>query len=278
MKTAGRLYVVKLGGNAAASDWLESLLDACRAMRERGNRLVLVHGGGPQADELLGRLDIPLRKVNGRRITDEQTLEALKMAYAGLINTDLVSACLRHRLPALGISAVSGRLALARRRPRVRLVDRATGKPRTVDFGFVGDIRRVNRGLLLSLLAVGCVPVISCLAAGTEGQVMNVNADVLAAELAGSARASLLMYVTDVAGIRPEGKDGPIAPCLTMRQCRKLVRTGKVAAGMLVKVQGAERALERGVDRVLVVGVLRRRQEWLAALEEQTYGTVLVRR
>lgn len=270
----GRTIVVKCGGSAIAD--LQDRIDffeAIAKVKKRGVRVVVVHGGGPQADELSAKLGIAARKVDGRRITDATALWAMKMVYAGSINTDLVAAATGTGVAAVGISGVAANLVLVRRRSPTR-IPIAGGKTRTIDFGLVGDVLRINSRIVRTLLRDGFVPVIACLGTDGNGGVFNVNADTIATEIALAIRAERLVYVSDIAGVRVDAS-GNIARTLSRRAARRLILDGTISGGMLPKLENAFRALARGLPRVQIAGDLHGRSAWRDAVAG-TCGTLIV--
>src|SRR3989344_2073514 len=192
-------YVIKCGGLfVAEKQWIMPLLSMVKEFVEKGNFVVIIHGGGPQADDLAHKLKVPIKKIDGKRVTDFPTLQIAKMTYAGLINTDLVSLCIGRGIQAIGISGVNSKLAEVVKRPKIK----------GIDFGYVGDIKKINKKLLLLLLENGYVPVVSCLGVDTSGQVFNINADSLAANIAVSLKASKLIFISDVQGVAQDKKQG----------------------------------------------------------------------
>ncbi len=197
--------VVKLGGEIAANrEALRSLAEDVSLLTHVGIRIVLVHGGGPQATEMQKRLGLEPIMVGGRRVTDEATLDVAKMIFAGKINTDILSALRGQGVSAVGLSGVDGDILHATKRPPTEVTDPATGEKRIVDYGLVGDIRAVDTSLLLaSLLENKYVPVLASLASDGDGEILNVNADTVASVIAKDLQASKLGD--------PDGRPGPAA-------------------------------------------------------------------
>ncbi|MSR47290.1 MAG: acetylglutamate kinase [Planctomycetes bacterium] len=250
----GKTFVVKIGG-AACGDrtLLNDLAEQLSVVRELGVHVVLVHGGGPQTSELSRKLGIQPRMIEGRRVTDAAALDVAVMTMNGAVNTSVLSACRAVGLQAVGVSGLDAGLVKARRRaPRSVIVD---GAPQTVDFGHVGDVDSVDPTLLKSLLAAGYLPVVSPLAADDQGNVLNINADTVAASLAHAIGAEKLVFVTDVAGILEDKADpSSLISCTDLRGLEELVENGAVATGMLPKVSAIRMALDHGVQRVHVIG------------------------
>jgi acetylglutamate kinase len=248
----GRTFVVKFGGEIA--DDRERLVAFCEEVAlcaQVGIRVVVVHGGGKQATQLGRRLGIEPVILNGRRVTDEGTLDVVKMAFAGKLNTEILGAMRRAGARAVGLSGVDGGLLRARRRPPQTVADDATGERRTVDFGFVGDIADVDPGVLETLLRDGFVPVIASLAGDDDGEVYNVNADTVASAIARALEAEKLIVATNVDGVL-DG-DGRLLRQLTVAEARALVADRVATGGMVPKLEAALAAIEAGVGSVHLV-------------------------
>jgi len=271
-KFQNTVFVIKLGGEVlASSSRIEGLARQLLVLWQIGIRPVVVHGAGPQLDAALKEAGHEPRKVAGRRVTDEQTLELAKRTFRGSANLDLTVALTRAGIPAVGLSgADAGMLALKRRAP-VQI------DGEMVDFGFVGDPVNVNPALLRTLIDARFVPVICSLGADDKGQVLNVNADTVACELAAGLQAEKLMFVTDKPGVLHDVNDpASIYSVLDIADVDRLANEGVIQGGMMPKLTAGVSALKRGVRRVHIVGI----GEANALLEEtftnQGCGTMLV--
>src|SRR5215831_15217280 len=198
----GKTFVVKFSGKVTEDhERLISLAEELALLHQVGIRICVVHGGGKQLSELAEKMGVEQTIIEGRRVTDDETLEMAKMVFAGKINTDILAA-LRHRgIHAVGLSGVDGNIVHAERRPPKEIVNRETGESAQVDFGHVGDIINIDSSLLTVLLDHGYLPVISSLGADAEGKVFNINADTIAAEIAVQLQAEKLVLLSDVDGI-----------------------------------------------------------------------------
>ena len=245
--------VVKLGGDVLAGPALAAVAGeiAKAGAADAGRRLVVVHGGGPQATELSRRLGIEPRIVGGRRVTDEATLDVMKMVVAGKLNVDLCAALRAAGVAAVGLSGTSGVIRAKKRPPRVV----SGGGDAPVDFGFVGDVVGFDVALLETLESAGRVPVIACLGADEAGGALNINADVVASQLAASLSADVLIACTAVGGVRKD-KDDPASRLarLTVAEARAAIADGTVQGGMIPKLEEAFAPLEAGVAAVHIVG------------------------
>ncbi|KKP37668.1 MAG: Acetylglutamate kinase [Candidatus Roizmanbacteria bacterium GW2011_GWA2_32_13] len=260
------IIVIKIGGSCIQhQEQLESLIKAVAKLVSKKIKFVIVHGGGVQADLLNQKLGIPIKKVNGRRITDSQTLSTVKMVYKGLLNTDLVSLCQKFKIPAVGFSGVDGKIAEVIKRPLVG----------NIDFGFVGDIKKINIDLICILLVKKYVPVITCLGINNDGQVFNINADTLATQIALKLKANKLIFITDVEGIT-ENKNSKYAKYLSVNKAKELINKGIITKGMIPKIENIEDAISDGIKKVLVVGGLQSQSQWINAFQKNKHGTLIV--
>jgi acetylglutamate kinase len=250
---AAGTVVVKLGGEVLSAPVLADVAaDLARALRQPGGAgFVVVHGGGPQATALSQRLGIEPRLVGGRRVTDAATLEVIKMVLAGQINVDLVAALRHAGVAAVGLHGASG-LVRAHRRP-ARVV--SGGGPEPVDFGWVGDVDGFDLRLLATLAAGGYLPVVACIGASERGEVLNINADVVASQLAAALGVDALVAVTGVGGVRRDAADPATRIArLTVAQARAAITDGTVRGGMIPKLEEAFAPLAAGVGAVHIVG------------------------
>jgi acetylglutamate kinase len=244
--------VVKLGGEVIRSAALPQLarevatLDAGTGQLDA--RVVVVHGGGPQTSALQKALGQTPNIVGGRRITDDDALEAIKMAVAGVANVDLCAALLAAGARPVGLHGGSSATIRAHKRPP-RVVSGAGPKP--IDMGHVGDVVGFNRELIEELLSLGYVPVLACLGADPAGRIFNINADIVATRLAVELSAEDLFLLMDAPGVL-RNRDDPVSriPRLTVAEARTLIQEGVVVGGMIPKLEESFEALAGGVARV----------------------------
>lgn len=247
----GKTFVVKAGGGAFAEmSTTRALVEQIGILHYFGVRVVLVHGGDPQLTALSAALGVPTRVVEGRRVTDEKSIDVSAMVLNGLINTRLLGICRDLNIDAVGISGVDAGLIRAHKRPPVALA--ANGE--MVDFGFVGDIDAVDTGVLRKLLDNGLMPVVSPLSADESGTLLNINADTVAAAIGAALSAEKLLLCTGAPGILGSVDDpGSLISYTDLRGLKRLRDEGRIADGMLPKAQAIEQALGGGVRRVHVV-------------------------
>jgi acetylglutamate kinase len=248
------VFVVKLGGEVVKDDHaLDGVAAQVSLLHSLGIRIVVVHGGGPQATALTRRLGAEPVIVAGRRVTDDAALEVAKMVYAGTLNTDVLSALRAHQLQAVGLSGVDAELLTARRRPPVTVVDDA-GKSAVVDYGHVGDIMNVDPRVLVTLMDARFVPVVASLAGDNDGNVYNVNADTVAETIAIALRAQKLIYLTGVPGVLRDPRDpASLVTFADPDDLASLMATGALSGGMRPKVEACIRAATGGVERTHIV-------------------------
>lgn len=274
----GQTFVVKLSGKATEErENLASLAEELALLHQVGIRICVVHGGGKQLSDLASLMGIEQTIINGRRVTDDATLEMAKMIFAGKINTDILAA-LRHRgAEAVGLSGVDGNIVHAERRPPKEVLNRATGEREHVDFGHVGDVVHVNTRLLCVLLDQGYLPVISSLGADAEGMVFNINADTIAAEIAAQLKAEKLILLSDVDGIclRP-GEPLTKLSRLTADEAEALVTSGAATGGMIPKLQSIAQLLRRGVKSAHIINGSLRNALLAEVFTDEGTGTMIV--
>lgn len=247
-------FVVKLGGDVMSDpEAVDQAAQQIGLLSSLGIRIVVVHGGGTQATTLSRRLGVEPVIVAGRRVTDETALDVAKMVYAGRINVELLAALREHRMQAVGMSGVDAELITAVRRPPVTVVDDA-GKSLTVDYGHVGDIRRVDTRVLTTLLDARFVPVIASLAGDDEGNVFNVNADTVAESLAVALKAQKLIFLTGAPGVLRDRTDpSTLVTFADPDDLAELMASGALAGGMRPKVEACVRAATGGVERTHII-------------------------
>jgi acetylglutamate kinase len=268
-----KTFVLKAGGDAFVSpETTRALMEQIGILHQVGIRVVLVHGGGPQATQLAKRLGLATTMVEGRRVTDAATLEVSTMVLNGEINTRIVAMCRALGIPAIGISGVDGGLIKAHRRPPAQ---QSTGA--TVDFGFVGDIHGIDASILVKQLDNDLVPVVSPLSADDHGTLLNINADTVAAAIATELKAEKFVLATGTPGIL-ESLDDPrsLVSYLDRQGLRRMRDEGKISGGMLPKVAAIERALAGGVPRVHVISYSQPDSLLLEVFTNEGTGTLVV--
>jgi acetylglutamate kinase len=274
----GKTFVVKLSGKATEDrSNLASLAEELALIHQVGIRLCVVHGGGKQLTELAAQLGIEQTIINGRRVTDDATLEMAKMIFAGKINTDILAALRQRGVEAVGLSGVDGQLVQAERRPPREILNSATGERESVDFGHVGDVIKIDSRLLHVLLDEGYLPVVSSLGADDEGMIFNINADTVAAEIAARLEAEKLILLSDVDGIfLREGSPETKLSRLTGAQAEALVHDGAATGGMIPKLQSIAALLRRGVKSAHIINGSARNALLAEVFTDEGTGTMIV--
>lgn len=238
-----KLTIIKVGGKIVEEEaTLHQLLDDFAAL---SGYKVLVHGGGRSATRLATRLGIESRMVNGRRITDAETLNVVTMVYGGLVNKNIVAGLQARGINALGLTGADVNVIRSQKRP-----------VQEVDYGFVGDVKQVNTPLLADLIRKGIVPVMAPLTHDGEGHLLNTNADTIAGETA-KALAGLfdvtLVYCFEKRGVlRDENDDESVIPTIRREEFRQLVAEGVIQGGMIPKLENSFQALDAGVAEVII--------------------------
>jgi acetylglutamate kinase len=267
-----KVFVLKAGGDAFFTlESTRALMEQIGILHQVGIRVVLVHGGGPQSTALAKRLGLATQMVEGRRVTDAETLEVSTMVLNGEINTRIVAVCRALGIPAIGLSGVDGGLIKATKRPPVQVGGQ------TVDYGFVGDILGLDTSILLKQLDNDLVPIVSPLSADDQGTVLNINADTVAAMIACELKAEKFVMATGTPGIL-ESLDDPrsLISYVDRAGLRRLRDEGKISGGMLPKAAAIERALSGGVPRVHVISYAQPDSLLLEVFTNEGTGTLVV--
>ncbi len=275
---AGKTFVVKFSGKVTEDkDNLASLAEELALLHEVGIRVCVVHGGGKQLNELASKLGVAQTVIEGRRVTDDDTLELAKMIFRGKINTEILAQFRRRGIHAVGLSGIDGGVVKAVKRPPREIVNRETGAARTVDFGHVGDVVEIDATLINTLLDSGYLPVISSLAADDDGRIFNINADTIAAEIAADLKAEKLILLSDVNGIYlDETDESTKLSQLTAADAREMIASGKATGGMVPKLENLISLLNRGVRSAHVIGGRARNAILAEVFTDQGTGTMIV--
>lgn len=275
-EAAARSVVVKIGGEIVHGSGVRAVAADVTGLAARGERVFLVHGGGPQATALQRALGQEPKVVAGRRITDQATLDVMKMIVAGQVNVDLCAALVAAGARPVGLHGASSLAIEAVRRPP-RVV--SGGGPEPIDFGLVGDVVGFRRELLDLLAGAGYVPVLACLGADAGGQVLNINADIIANQLAQGLGADHLVLVTGTPGVLRDVNDpASRLPRLTASQARAAITDGTVRGGMIPKLEESLAVLDTGrVGSIHIVGELAAGDLLRAIDQPGSIGTTLAR-
>ena len=274
----GKTFVVKLSGKVIEEhENLTSLAEELALLHQVGIRVCVVHGGGKQLTELAEQMGVEQTIINGRRVTDDATLDMAKMVFAGKINTDILAALRRRGVEAVGLSGVDGGIVLAERRPPKEILNAETGERGMVDFGHVGDVMEIDDRLLRVLLDHDYLPVVSSLGADDEGRVFNINADTIASEIAVRLGAEKLIMLSDVDGIylRP-GEQATKISRLTAAEVEALIHDGVATGGMIPKLQNITELLRRGVRSAHIIKGSLRNALLSEVFTDEGTGTMII--
>ena len=237
----GKIVVIKYGGNAMINEQLkQQVMEDIVLLWLIGVKVVLVHGGGPEINELMTKLGKKAEFVDGLRVTDKETVDIVQMVLAGKVNKTLVNLLEMKGGKAMGISGMDGRLIEA--------------EVKDERLGYVGKIKKINISPVLDLLEKGYIPVVSTLGCDKKGNAYNINGDTAAAYIAGAMNAERLIMMTDIAGILRD-KDDPstLIPEVTISEAKKLYEEGVISGGMIPKVDCCIEAIREGVENVIIM-------------------------
>ena len=240
-KYTGKIVVIKYGGNAMTSESLkQQVMEDIVLLRLVGVNVVLVHGGGPEINSLMDRLEKKPEFVDGLRVTDQETIDIVQMVLAGKVNKSLVGLLETKGGRAVGLSGIDDRLIQA--------------KFKDERLGLVGEITKINPECVYDLLAKNYIPVISTIASGENGEIFNINGDTAAAYIAGALHAERLIMMTDIAGILRDPKDpSTLIPEITISEAQQLKESGVITGGMIPKADCCIKAIKEGVNKVIIM-------------------------
>jgi acetylglutamate kinase len=271
----GKTFVIKYGGHAMVDEELkENFAQDIVLLKYVGINPVIVHGGGPQIDQMLDKLGITSRYVRGMRVTDQETMDIVEMVLVGKVNKGIVNLINQHGGMAVGLSGKDGGLILAR---KMNVTVSDNGKPpEIIDIGMVGEIVGINPLIIDSLDDNKFIPVIAPVGVGLEGETYNINADLVAGEVAEALHAEKLILMTDVEGVKD--KKGDLLGTLTEKQARKMIQDGVVGAGMIPKVECCIEALKGGVGKTHIIDGRVKHAVLLEIFTKEGVGTEVVRK
>ena len=263
-KYNGKIIVVKYGGNAMINEELkEAVMGDIVLLSLIGIKVVLVHGGGPEITEMLGKIGKQSQFVNGLRVTDKETVDIVQMVLAGKVNKNLVNLLQNKGGKAIGLCGIDG-----------HMIEAEAADSR---LGYVGDITSVNVQPILDVLEKGYIPVISTVGCDKQNNVYNINADTVAARLAGELKAESLISMTDIVGLLRD-KDDPstLIAKVPVSEAPKLMRDGMISGGMIPKVNCCIEAIRRGVHKVFIVDGRIPHSILIEVLTDEGVGTMFV--
>ena len=269
----GKVFVIKVGGEVFADQALATaLIEQVGILHQVGIRTVLIHGGGPQSTKLAAELGFNTQFVEGRRVTDSDSLDVATMILNGQINTRILARCRDLQIPAVGISGVDAGLIRAHKRPPVERKGESS-----IDYGFVGDIDSVDADILRKQLDNGLMPVVSPLSCDESGTLLNINADTVAAAIAAELDAEKLILVTGATGILEDVDDpSSLISYIDRKRLQQLKDDGILADGMLPKAAAIDAAIKNGVQRVHVISYKLPDSILLEVFTNEGTGTLVV--
>ncbi len=264
-KFSGKTVVAKLGGKAMGEKLSRDVAQDIVLMRYVGIKPVVIHGGGEAISSLMKRLGIKPRFIEGNRVTDQETMDVVEMVLVGKINKRIVSMLNQCGGRAVGLEGRDGQLIVAKKRQ---------DKP----LGLVGEVEEINSSYVEILQKEGFIPVIAPVGADRKGVALNINADIMAAEMASALKAEKLVFLTDVEGILEDPSSGktPIST-ITLKQMGDMLAQGKIEKGMIPKVQGCRKALEGGVNKVHIISGKLPHSLLLEIFSDKGIGTEVIR-
>lgn len=263
-KYSNKVIVVKYGGNAMTNDALkQAVMSDIVLLSAIGMKIVLVHGGGPEINDMLKRVGKESKFVNGLRYTDEETVEIVQMVLCGKVNKALVEMLHEHKGKAIGLCGLDGHMIEA--------------KQLNPDLGLVGEITKIDPTVINDALANGYIPVISTLASSDDGTVYNINADTAAARIAAEMKAESLFLMTDIVGLLKDKDDeSTLIPMVGVSEVPYLKKQGIISGGMIPKIDCCVEAVRRGVKKANIIDGRVPHSILIELLTNEGLGTMIV--
>ncbi|MCB0705523.1 MAG: acetylglutamate kinase [Saprospiraceae bacterium] len=268
------LLLFKYGGNAMTDNAVKKkILATILSLKKEGYDLVISHGGGPFIKEMLDRVNLPSRFIDGQRYTSPEAFKYIEMVLKGQVNSDLVSSINSMGFSAVGISGRDGKTVMAHKREHHQESD---GSLKEVDLGLVGTVSKVNPSLLIQLLKNGFTPVVACIGADEGGKGYNINGDTFAGYLAGALQAEQFIILTDVDGLLKDKNDPTsIIRKITFAGLQTLKADETIQGGMIPKVEACESAINNGALRAKIINGTK--PEHVAAVNSESVGTLIIK-
>ena len=270
----GKVMVVKYGGNAMTDPMLESSFARDIVMLKTvGIHPVVVHGGGPQVDNLLKELGRSSDRIDGMRVTDKATMDVVEMVLGGSVNKSIVNLINKHGGRAIGLTGKDASLIRAKKLPMTKTDEQ--GNEQQIDLGFVGDVVSINRDVIDLMIASNFIPVIAPLGVDDEGNTYNINADVVAGKVAEFMLAEKLILLTNIKGVLD--KEGNVATGLTPSKVDEMIADGTISGGMIPKISYALEAVKNGVKSAVIVDGRVPHATLLEVFTDKGVGTLISR-
>ena len=273
----GKTIVIKYGGNAMINDDLKNkVMEDVSLMKYIGMRPVIVHGGGPDITQFLKKVGKQSDFISGLRVTDEETVEIAEMVLDGKVNSDIVN-LLNHRgVRAVGLSGKDA--GLIRASKKLATVYDGDGHKESVDIGYVGQVDSIDAKILVDLIANDYIPVIAPIGVGEDGESYNINADYVAAEIAGALKAEKLLLLTDTEGVYKDFEDkDTFISSLTADEAREYIKSGVISGGMIPKIEACLKSLESGTNKIHIIDGRQPHSIILELLTSEGIGTQVIK-
>lgn len=261
-----KIVVIKYGGNAMTNEQLkDAVMSDIVLLSLVGVKVVLVHGGGPEINDMLKKVGKESKFINGLRYTDNETIDIVKMVLAGKVNKELVSLLEQHKGSAVGLCGTDGKMIIAEK------------KKSEVDLGYVGDIVDINTKPILDTINNGYIPVIATVATGEDGQTYNINADTAASRIAAALKAENLILMTDIVGLlKDKDDDSTLIPTVNVSEVASLKNKGIISGGMIPKIDCCVEAIRRGVKKTSIIDGRIKHSILIELLSNEGIGTQFV--
>ncbi len=273
----GKTIVIKYGGNAMINEDLkQKVMEDVSLLKYVGMRPVIVHGGGPDITQFLKKVGKQSAFVSGLRVTDEETVEIAEMVLDGKVNSDIVN-MLNHRgVKAVGLSGKDAGLIKAQK--KLATVYDEAGQKENVDIGYVGQVASIDTSILDTLLDNGYIPVIAPIGVGEDGESYNINADYVAAEIAGALQAEKLLLLTDTEGVYKDFADkDTFISTLTVAEAKDYIKSGIISGGMIPKIEACLKSIESGTNKVHIIDGRQPHSIILELLTSSGIGTQVIK-
>lgn len=273
----GKTIVIKYGGNAMINEELKhKVMEDVSLLKYVGMRPVIVHGGGPDITQFLKKVGKQSAFVSGLRVTDEETVEIAEMVLDGKVNSDIVNMLNCRGVKAVGLSGKDA--GLIRASKKLATVYDEAGKQANVDIGYVGQVAAIDTSILDTLLDNGYIPVIAPIGVGDDGESYNINADYVAAEIAGALKAEKLLLLTDTEGVYKDFEDkDTFISTLTVAEAKKYIKTGIISGGMIPKIEACLKSIESGTNKVHIIDGRQPHSIILELLTSSGIGTQVIK-
>ena len=273
----GKTIVIKYGGNAMINEELKhKVMEDVSLLKYVGMRPVIVHGGGPDITQFLKKVGKQSAFVSGLRVTDEETVEIAEMVLDGKVNSDIVNMLNCRGVKAVGLSGKDAGLIKASK--KLATVYDEAGKQANVDIGYVGQVAAIDTSILDTLLDNGYIPVIAPIGVGDDGESYNINADYVAAEIAGALKAEKLLLLTDTEGVYKDFEDkDTFISTLTVAEAKDYIKTGIIYGGMIPKIEACLKSIESGTNKVHIIDGRQPHSIILELLTSSGIGTQVIK-